>query len=259
VWGFPPRAAADPLPPLPCAARARSAPQIMWAVCVYLEAISVLPQLRMMQNSKVVERFTAHYVFCLGLSRFFSCAHWILQVGTRCAKQAWGRLLGSGATQQPPTAPGLVYGGPRCGQWPWHALVHECCTSRHCSRRPLLNPPPPTPQLLDGNKYLLTALGSGLWPVMVLLSEVVQTFILADFWWARAGGGLGRAARGPAARAQAVKGRFAGSSPYACARPPPCLPPPHPTSSPLLPPSCCPPASTMSSPTRMARASCACP
>jgi len=38
------------------------------------------------------------------------------------------------------------------------------------------------PQLLDGNKYLLTALGSGLWPVMVLLSEVVQTFILADFW-----------------------------------------------------------------------------
>ncbi|KIZ06238.1 ER lumen protein retaining receptor [Monoraphidium neglectum] len=88
--------------------------RIMWAVCVYLEAVSVFPQLRMMQNSKVVERFTAHYVFCLGLSRFFSCAHWVLQ-------------------------------------------------------------------LLDGNKYLLTALGSGLWPVMVLLSEVVQTVILADF------------------------------------------------------------------------------
>jgi hypothetical protein len=89
--------------------------QILWAVCVYMEAVSVLPQLRMMQNSKVVERFTAHYVFCLGLSRFFSCAHWILQ-------------------------------------------------------------------LLEGNKYLLHALGSGLWPVLVLLSEVVQTFILADFW-----------------------------------------------------------------------------
>lgn len=28
----------------------------------------------------------------------------------------------------------------------------------------------------------LQALGSGIWPVMVLLSEVVQTFILADFW-----------------------------------------------------------------------------
>lgn len=85
-------------------------------MCVYMEAVSVLPQLRMMQNSKVVERFTAHYVFCLGLSRFFSCAHWILQ-------------------------------------------------------------------LLEGNKYLLHALGSGLWPVLVLLSEIVQTFILADFWW----------------------------------------------------------------------------
>ena len=95
--------------------------QVMWAVCVYMEAVSVLPQLRMMQNSKVVERFTAHYVFCLGLSRFFSCAHWILQ-------------------------------------------------------------------LLEGNKYLLNALGSGLWPIMVLLSEIVQTFILADFWWVREGG-----------------------------------------------------------------------
>jgi len=29
---------------------------------------------------QVVERFTAHYVFALGLSRFMSCAHWLLQV-----------------------------------------------------------------------------------------------------------------------------------------------------------------------------------
>jgi hypothetical protein len=29
---------------------------------------------------QIVERFTAHYVFALGLSRFFSCAHWLLQV-----------------------------------------------------------------------------------------------------------------------------------------------------------------------------------
>lgn len=88
--------------------------RIMWAFCVYLESVSVLPQLRMMQKAKVVERFTAHYVFMLGVSRFFSCAHWILQ-------------------------------------------------------------------FLEGNRALITALGSGVWPVMVLLSEVVQTFILADF------------------------------------------------------------------------------
>jgi len=88
--------------------------RVLWAFCVYLEAVSVLPQLRMMQKAKVVEKFTAHYVFALGLSRFISCAHWILQI-------------------------------------------------------------------LEGDKYLWQALGSGLWPVMVLVSEVVQTFILADF------------------------------------------------------------------------------
>eukprot|EP00250_Pteridium_aquilinum_P000247 c10272_g1_i1 orf=303-1130(+) len=88
--------------------------RILWAFCVYLEAVSVLPQLRVMQNTRVVEPFTAHYVFALGVARFLSCAHWVLQV-------------------------------------------------------------------LDSRGYLLTALGHGLWPSMVLLSEVVQTFILADF------------------------------------------------------------------------------
>ena len=68
-----------------------------------------------LQGAKVVEKFTAHYVFALGLSRFVSCAHWILQI-------------------------------------------------------------------LDGDSFLLKAMGSGLWPAMVLLSEIVQTFILADFW-----------------------------------------------------------------------------
>ncbi|KAK2077889.1 hypothetical protein QBZ16_003757 [Prototheca wickerhamii] len=79
--------------------------RLMWAFCVYLEAVSVLPQLRMMQKAKVVEKFTAHYVFALGLSRF----------------------------------------------------------------------------IFDGDKYLWMALGSGVWPVMVLLSEIIQTGILADF------------------------------------------------------------------------------
>ncbi|XP_057973148.1 uncharacterized protein LOC131161416 [Malania oleifera] len=88
--------------------------RILWAFCVYLEAVSVLPQLRVMQNTKIVEPFTAHYVFALGVARFLSCAHWVLQV-------------------------------------------------------------------LDSRGRLLTALGYGLWPSLVLLSEVVQTFILADF------------------------------------------------------------------------------
>ena len=32
-----------------------------------------------------------------------------------------------------------------------------------------------------GRQGALQAIGSGLWPIMVLLSEVVQTLILADF------------------------------------------------------------------------------
>ena len=36
-------------------------------------------------------------------------------------------------------------------------------------------------KVLDTRGRLLTALGYGLWPPMVLLSEIIQTFILADF------------------------------------------------------------------------------
>eukprot|EP00958_Prasinococcus_capsulatus_P006659 scaffold625_cov420-Prasinococcus_capsulatus_cf.AAC.12 len=36
-------------------------------------------------------------------------------------------------------------------------------------------------QMMKENSFLRTALFSGLWPAMVLLSEIVQTFILADF------------------------------------------------------------------------------
>ncbi|KAJ8767569.1 hypothetical protein K2173_017913 [Erythroxylum novogranatense] len=88
--------------------------RISWAFCVYLETVSVVPQLRVMQNTKIVEPFTAHYVFALGVARFLSCAHWVLQV-------------------------------------------------------------------LDSRGHLLVAMGHGLWPCMVLISEIVQTFILADF------------------------------------------------------------------------------
>nr|DAD24182.1 TPA_asm: hypothetical protein HUJ06_025645 [Nelumbo nucifera] len=54
--------------------------RVLWAFCVYMESVSVLPQLRLMQNAKMVEPFTAHYVFALGVARFLGCAHWILRV-----------------------------------------------------------------------------------------------------------------------------------------------------------------------------------
>lgn len=40
----------------------------------------------------------------------------------------------------------------------------------------------PAVQIIDGNSFLLKAIGSGLWPALVVLSELVQTLILADFW-----------------------------------------------------------------------------
>lgn len=54
--------------------------RFLWAFSVYLESISVLPQLRLMQNAKMVEPFTAHYVFALGVARFLNSAHWIIKV-----------------------------------------------------------------------------------------------------------------------------------------------------------------------------------
>lgn len=54
--------------------------RVLWAFCVYTEAVSVAPQVLMMQHNKTIEKFTGHYVFFLGVSRFFSCAHWILQM-----------------------------------------------------------------------------------------------------------------------------------------------------------------------------------
>ncbi|KAL0554459.1 hypothetical protein IC582_008380 [Cucumis melo] len=54
--------------------------RVLWAFGVYLESFSVLPQLRLMQNAKMIEPFTAHYVFALGISRFLAFAHWIIQV-----------------------------------------------------------------------------------------------------------------------------------------------------------------------------------
>ncbi|XP_012085048.1 ER lumen protein-retaining receptor erd-2.2 [Jatropha curcas] len=89
--------------------------RICWALCVYLESVSVLPQLRLMQNAKMIEPFTSHYVFALGVARFLACAHWIIRV-------------------------------------------------------------------YDTRGAYVYSIGSGyLWFPTVLLAEIVQTFILADF------------------------------------------------------------------------------
>ena len=109
---------------VPCAALAllvhpqtthHFANRVLWAFCVYLEAVSVLPQIVLFKNLKVVTNtFTSHYVFALGVARFFSCCHWILQ-------------------------------------------------------------------FVEKDPMFINSLGRGLWPVAVLLAELLQTVILADF------------------------------------------------------------------------------
>nr|XP_023900857.1 putative ER lumen protein-retaining receptor C28H8.4 [Quercus suber] len=68
--------------------------RIFWAFGLYLEAVSVLPQLRLMQNAKMIEPFTAHYVFALGVSRFLACAHWIIKIYETRGRYLY--LIGSG-------------------------------------------------------------------------------------------------------------------------------------------------------------------
>ncbi|KAL7154272.1 hypothetical protein ABFS83_04G223100 [Erythranthe nasuta] len=89
--------------------------RILWAFGVYSESVSVLPQLRMMQNAKMIEPFTANYVFALGVARFLGFAHWFIK-------------------------------------------VYE-----------------------SAGTYLFLVGAGYLWLPMMLLSEIVQTFILADF------------------------------------------------------------------------------
>ncbi|KMS97096.1 hypothetical protein BVRB_7g178780 [Beta vulgaris subsp. vulgaris] len=54
--------------------------RFLYVYLMTIEAVSVLPQLRLIQNAKMVEPFTAHYVFALGVARFFTCANWIFML-----------------------------------------------------------------------------------------------------------------------------------------------------------------------------------
>ena len=54
--------------------------RVMWAFAVYVESVSILPQLKMMMNMKVItELFAAHYVFALGCARGLSFMHWVFE------------------------------------------------------------------------------------------------------------------------------------------------------------------------------------
>ncbi|KAJ0966974.1 hypothetical protein J5N97_023891 [Dioscorea zingiberensis] len=90
--------------------------RVFWAFSVYLEAVSMLPQLRLIRKTKIVEPFMDYYVFSLVAAKFLNCAHWILKV-------------------------------------------------------------------FDAREHLLTTLGHGAWPSMVLLCEILHTIFIAKFYF----------------------------------------------------------------------------
>ncbi|XP_068665968.1 ER lumen protein-retaining receptor A-like [Aristolochia californica] len=51
--------------------------EVLWAFSIYLEAVTILPQLLLLQRSGNVDNLTVHYVFFLGAYRGFYILNWI--------------------------------------------------------------------------------------------------------------------------------------------------------------------------------------
>uniref|UniRef100_A0A6B2LHC1 ER lumen protein-retaining receptor n=1 Tax=Arcella intermedia TaxID=1963864 RepID=A0A6B2LHC1_9EUKA len=51
--------------------------EVLWAFSIYLEAVSILPQLVLLQKTGNVETLTGHYIFCLGGYRALYLLNWI--------------------------------------------------------------------------------------------------------------------------------------------------------------------------------------
>ncbi len=52
--------------------------EMSWSFSIWLEAIAILPQLRMLTKMKDVENLTSNYMASLGLYRLFYIFHWYL-------------------------------------------------------------------------------------------------------------------------------------------------------------------------------------
>jgi len=64
---------------------------VMWAFSQFLEAVSLLPQLFMLQKTGEVENITGHYVFTLGLYRVLYVINWLWRYISE--KHFWAPLM----------------------------------------------------------------------------------------------------------------------------------------------------------------------
>eukprot|EP01113_Clastostelium_recurvatum_P023289 TRINITY_DN2782_c0_g1_i1.p1 TRINITY_DN2782_c0_g1~~TRINITY_DN2782_c0_g1_i1.p1 ORF type:complete len:215 (+),score=27.43 TRINITY_DN2782_c0_g1_i1:176-820(+) len=63
--------------------------EILWTVSLYLESVSILPQLFLLQRTGEVESLTSHYIFALGGYRALYLLNWIWQVFTHVGHRPW--------------------------------------------------------------------------------------------------------------------------------------------------------------------------
>merc|ERR1712226_173823 len=61
--------------------------ELLWTFSIYLESISIVPQLIVLQRYKEVENLTGNYVFFLGAYRALYIVNWIYRANTEVGYQ----------------------------------------------------------------------------------------------------------------------------------------------------------------------------
>jgi len=96
---------------------------VFWAFGVYCETVSVLPQLRMLQYSKVVESQTSHYIFCLAIARLLVIVHWSIQF-LEPKSYMWNDIIGP-FMYRFNVPPSYLWIKDRDGVWPMTVFLTE--------------------------------------------------------------------------------------------------------------------------------------
>ncbi|KAA8533483.1 hypothetical protein F0562_031083 [Nyssa sinensis] len=63
--------------------------EVLWSFSLYLEAVAILPQLKLLQRSKNIDNLTGNYVFLLGAYRALYLINWIYRFFTENHRTRW--------------------------------------------------------------------------------------------------------------------------------------------------------------------------
>jgi len=63
--------------------------EILWTFSIYLEAVSIFPQLVLMQRTLNIDNLTAKYVFLLGMYRGLYILNWVWRYFTEPGYRQW--------------------------------------------------------------------------------------------------------------------------------------------------------------------------